>query len=301
NRLRSAIDADRRRNGRFLLLGSVSPALMTQVSESLAGRLSVIELAPLLLCELQEDRLQKLWLNGGFPDGGVLGTGGFPRWQRDYLNLMVQRDLPNWGLPAQPQVTLRLVRMLAAVHGQIWNASSIGQSLGLSYHTVNKYLDYLEGAFMVRRLQPFHANLRKRLVRSSRIYWRDSGVLHSILGIEDCEGLLHHPAVGASWEGFVIGQVLDWLAASGYAAQPAFFRTSDGVEIDLVFRHRKALWAVEVKLTSAPSDEDFRNLDRAAELIGAGRRVLVSQTAHSAFGRDRSSCTLPELVGLLDG
>jgi predicted AAA+ superfamily ATPase len=140
-RMRSAIDAGRRRNGRFLLLVSVSPALMTQVSEPLAGRLAVIELTPLLLQELRGDRLQQLWLSGGFPDGGILGTGSFPTWQRDYLNLMTQRDLPNWGLPAQPQVTARLVRMLAAVHGQVWNASAVGQSLGLSYHTVNKYVD----------------------------------------------------------------------------------------------------------------------------------------------------------------
>jgi len=298
-RLRNAIDEDRRRNGRFLLLGSVSPALMTQVSESLAGRLAIIELPPLILPELAGNRLQHMWLTGGFPDGGVLGTGSFPTWQRDYLSLMTQRDLPNWGLPAQPQVTSRLVRMLAAVHGQVWNASAVGQSLGLSYHTVNKYVDYLEGAFLVRRLAPFHANLHKRLVRSAKLCWRDSGLLHSLLGIEDHDGLLHHPAVGASWEGFVIEQALNWLAVSGHATQPFFFRASDGTEIDLVFRHRKALWAVEVKLTSSPSDEDFRKLDRAAELIGAGRRVLVSQTARSTIGRDRSSCTLPGLLGLL--
>ena len=120
------------------------------------------------------------------------------------------------------------------------------------------------------------------------------------LRIEDQDDLLHHPAVGASWEGFVIEQVLDRLAAMGHAPQAFFFRASDGTEIDLVFRHRKALWAVEVKLTSAPSDGDFRKLDRAAELIGAGRRVLVSQTTQPATGRDRSSCTLPGLLRLLE-
>jgi hypothetical protein len=300
-RLRNSIDTDRRRNGRFLLLGSVSPALMTQVSESLAGRLAIIELSPLLLAELPGDRLQHIWLTGGFPDGGALGNGKFPTWQRDYLSLMTQRDLPNWGLPAQPQVTSRLVRMLAAVHGQVWNASSVGQSLGLSYHTVNRYVDYLEGAFLVRRLAPFHANLRKRLVRSAKLYWRDSGLLHSLLGIEDHDGLLNHPAVGASWEGFVIEQVLDWLAVSGHSPEAVLFRASDGTEIDLLFRHRKALWAVEVKLTSAPSEDDFRKLDRAAELIDARRRVLVSQTAESVIGREKSSCTLPELLALLEG
>ena len=145
-RLRAAIDADRRRNGRFLLLGSVSPALMREVSESLAGRLARVELTPFLLGELDQTARKHLWLTGGFPDGGVLRRARFPAWQRDYLALMAQRDLPAWGLAARPQVTDRLLHMLATVNGQPWNASALGQSLGLSYHTVNGYLDYLEGA-----------------------------------------------------------------------------------------------------------------------------------------------------------
>jgi len=150
-RLRGAIDNKRKQFYRFLLLGSVSPALMTQVSESLAGRLSVLELTPLLLSELETGASrQRLWMLGGYPDGGVLGKPAYPVWQKDYLSLLVQRDLPNWGLPARSQVTQRLLKMLAATHGQEWNASQIGKSLGLSYHTVNSYLDYLEGAFLIR-------------------------------------------------------------------------------------------------------------------------------------------------------
>lgn len=137
-RLRGAIDQDRTRTGRFLLLGSVSPSLMVQVSESLAGRLSLVELAPFLWTELATTASrERLWLCGGYPDAGVLEPRAYPQWQRDYLTLLVQRDLPNWGLPARPQTTDRLLRMLAALHGQVWNASQVGQSLGLSYQTVN--------------------------------------------------------------------------------------------------------------------------------------------------------------------
>ena len=166
--LRGAIDADRRRKGRFLLLGSMAPALMMRVSESLAGRLSVVELAPLSHAELDADGRERLWLCGGYPDGGVLGGGGFPDWQHDYLNLLAQRDLPSWGLPARSPTIHHLFWMLAATHGQQWNASELGRSLGLSYHTVNDYLDYLEQAFLVRRLPAYHANVRKRLVKSAQ-------------------------------------------------------------------------------------------------------------------------------------
>ena len=184
SRLRGAIDQDRARLGRFLLLGSVSPSLMTQVSESLAGRLSLVELSPFTWNELPTKAAQnRLWRCGGYPDGGVLAPRRYPRWQLDYLALLSQRDLPAWGLAAKPQLIERLLRMLAVNHGQRWNASQLGQSLGVSYHTVNTYLDYLEGAFLVRRLAPFHANIGKRLVKSPKVYWRDSGLLHALLNV----------------------------------------------------------------------------------------------------------------------
>ena len=209
-RLRGAIDQDRRRTGRFLLLGSVSPLLMTQVSESLAGRLSLVELTPFTWNELKTTvSRNRLWRCGGYPDG-VLTPRRYPRWQLDYLALLSQRDLPAWGLTAKPRQTERLLRMLAATHGQIWNASRIGQSLGVSYHTVNHQLDYLEAAFLIRRLAPYHANIGKRLVKSPKIYWRDSGLLHAMLNAS-AKTLLHQPWVGASWEGFVIEQVLGVL------------------------------------------------------------------------------------------
>lgn len=299
-RVRGAIDADRGRVGRFLLLGSVSPSLMLQVSESLAGRLSLVELAPLLWSELKTDAArERRWLCGGYPDGGVLAPRAFPRWQLDYLALLTQRDLPNWGLPSRPQVTDRLLRMVAALHGQTWNASQVGQSLGVSYHTVNGYLDYLEGAYLVRRLQPFQANLRKRLVKRPKVYWRDTGLLHALLHAPDRRSLLGQPWVGASWEGFVVEQAIGELASAGRVFEPYYFRTSDQYEVDLVLEMDGELWTVEVKLTASPEPGDLARLDRCADMIGATRRYLVSQTPRPAGDEKRASLDLPSFLALL--
>jgi predicted AAA+ superfamily ATPase len=299
-RLRGAIDRERKRMGRFLLLGSVSPSLMAQVSESLAGRLSLVELTPFLLPELNAKASQKRrWLCGGYPDGGVLNPKQYPRWQLDYVSLLAQRDLPTWGLPSKPQTTERLLRMLAALHGQEWNASQVGSSLGLSYHTVNSYLDYLAGAFLIRRLAPYQANIKKRLIKSPKIYWRDSGILHALLNVFDDKALLNQPWVGASWEGFVIEQAIGTLSAHGIPFAAYYFRTSDQHELDLVLDFGKELWAVEVKLTSEPGTADMVKLNKTADLIQAHRRFLVSQTARHLGDGDRISCGLPDFLGHL--
>lgn len=296
-RLRGAIDEERRRNRRFLLLGSVSPSLMTHVSESLAGRLSIVELTPFLWEELPTQTARnRLWLCGGFPDGGVLAPRRFPRWHEDYLTLLAQRDLPSWGYPARPPQTQRLFRMLAAVQGQTWNASQIGQSLGLSYHTANSYLEYLVGAFLIRRLPAYHANIRKRLVRSPKVYWRDSGLLHALLGVTDQRHLLSQPWVGASWEGFVIEQVIATLQQRDRRVEPCHLRTNDRYEIDLILDFGGERWAIEVKLTSAPSAGDMDRLDKTADMIGASRRILVSQTRRVIDAGGRVSCNLPWLL-----
>jgi predicted AAA+ superfamily ATPase len=296
-RLRGTVDRDRKRTGRFLLLGSVSPSLMTQVSESLAGRLSLVELTPFLQSELKKrSQREDLWLCGGFPEGGVLQRERFPRWQRDYLALLTQRDLPSWGLSARPQTTDRLLKMLTAVHGQTWNASRIGQSLGLSYHTVNSYMDYLEGAFLIRRLPPYRPNIRKRLIKSPRVYWRDTGLLHAQLNITDERTLLSQPWVGASWEGFVIEQTIGILKCIGRPFEAHYFRTSDQYEVDLVLEVDNDLWALEVKLTTSPGPRDMERLDKAADMIGATRRFLVSKTKRTSGDADRASCNLPWLL-----
>jgi predicted AAA+ superfamily ATPase len=295
-RLRGAIDAERARTGRFLILGSVSPSLMVQVSESLAGRLSLVELTPLLTRELPGAPLAQLWCRGGYPEGGALHLTRYPQWQRDYLNLLVQHDLPAWGLPAKPQVTLRFLKMLAAVHGHPWNASQVGGSLGLSYHTVTSYLDFLVGAFLIRRLPPYHANLGKRLVKSPKIYWRDTGLLHAVLNVVDERELLGQPWVGLSWEGFVIEQLLGSLQQVGRQCEAFFLRTSDQHEIDLVLDFGKSLCAVEVKLTTAPEAEDLARLNKTADLIGADRRILVTQTTENIAHAGQVSCNLPWLL-----
>lgn len=298
-RLRGAIDADRKRNGRFLLLGSVSPALMTHVSESLAGRLSILELSPFVVWETPDADTAAHWFRGGYPDGGVLDPARFPEWQESYLTLLAQRDLPTWGLPARPQTIDRLLRMTAAVHGQLLNLSRLGQSLGLTHPTVRSYLDYLEGAFLVRLLPPYAANVKKRLVRSPKLYWRDSGLLHALLRVRSYEDLLVQPWVGASWEGFVVEQVLTTLALTGRRAVASFLRTSDGYEIDLLLELGRERWAIEVKLTSAPDPRDVERLDRVADLVRAHKRIIVSQTRTPAFSERRWSCNLAALLGRL--
>ena len=292
-RMRSAIDRHRQDAGRFLVLGSVSPALMREVSQSLAGRLGLVELTPLFLDEIGVRHLDDLWLCGGYPDGGVLKTDTMPGWQRNYLALLAQRDLPAWGLPAKPQATDRLFKMLAATHGTPWNASAIGQSLGLNYQTVNSYMDYLEGAFLVRRLPPFHANVRKRLVKSPKAYWRDSGLLHAVNGISTMDALLSQPWVGASWEGFVIHQALSRLNASGIDCAPCYFRTSDQYEIDLVLDFGTERWACEIKLTADPKADDLARLNQVADLIDAKKRILISRTNKPLESGDGASLDVP--------
>ena len=298
-RMRSTIDRRRGEVGRFLILGSVAPALMREVSESMAGRLALIELAPFSLDEVGPAMLDALWLYGGFPDGGVLEANVRPGWHKNYLTLLAQRDLPTWGLPAKPQMTERLFRMLAVAHGTPWNASAIGQSLGLNYQTVNSYMDYLEGAFLVRRLHPFHANIRKRLVKSPKFYWRDSGLLHALLGVSTGDALLSQPWVGASWEGFVIQQALARLSALGIDFTPHYVRTSDQYEIDLLLDFGTERWACEIKLTTVPTADDLARLKKVADMIGVGRKIMVSRTLDSRDEGDCASVNLDCFLSLL--
>ena len=296
-RLRGAIDADRSRNGRFLLLSSTAPALMRDVSESLAGRLTVVELAPLSLRELPAEAAERLWRCGGYPDGGVLDGQGFPQWQRDYLALLAQRDLPSWGLPASAQTTRRLFGLLAARHGQLWNASDVGRALGLSYHTVNAYLDYLEGAFLIRRLPAYSANPTKQYVKRPKVYWRDSGLLHSLVGLAVDDDMTSLPAAGASWEGHVIDQLLTALTQAGRDFEAWHLRTATGREIDLVLRVLREIWAIEIKLTTQPRGADMARLDQTADSIGAHRRFLVSRQPGSFGDGRRTAC---DLAGIID-
>jgi predicted AAA+ superfamily ATPase len=295
--IRAAIDLDRKRNGRFLILGSVSPGLMKQVSEFLTGRIALVELGPLYLKEMPRKPIDDLWLMGGFPDGGILKREQYPQWQGNYLDLLAMRDLPVWGLPAAAPVTKRFFRMLAASHGLTWNASMIGKSMGLSYHTVNSYLDFLEQTFLIRKLAPYTANIRKRLIKSPKVYWRDSGLLHALMNVHTAEDLIAQPWVGVSWEGWVIEQILAVLNNRGVACEPFFFRTGDGYELDLVLRIKGRLWAFEMKLTTSPGKRDLDRMKKTAEMIGADRKVLVSRSNKTIQGQ---SSIITDVKGALN-
>ncbi len=299
--LRGAIDRERKRNGRFLLIGSVSPFMMKQVAESLAGRLSVIQLTPFLIDEVADIAdWMKLWLCGGFPDGGILVKQNFPVWQTDYMRLLEERDLPNWGMPARAQTIHRMIQMLAISNGQEWNASQIAKSMSVTYHTANNYLDYIEGAFLVRRMPAYSGNMRrKRLVKRPKIYWRDSGLLHAILNIESLDDLLIQPWVGSSWEGFVINQALNELHSRGIRFEYHHLRTSDQQEIDLVLQIGSELLAVEVKLTSNPNLNDLAKLNRTADLIDADRRILVCRVEETIESELGVICNVKDFLGLI--
>lgn len=251
--MRSLIDK-KRKAGRFLLLGSASPALMKDSSESLAGRIYYIEATPLLLIELPDKSgtLQKHWFRGGFPDAWKAKTDeAFLMWVDGFARTFIERDLNLlFGISFSPQLMFKLWRMLAHHHGGIWNAQSFSKGLDVSAKTVNHYLDYLQGAFMVRKLMPYHKNTSKRLVKSPKVYIRDSGLLHYLLDINHAKNLQYHPQLGYSWEGYVIEQIISLLPNS---VQPYYFRTHDGAEIDLVLvKGISPIASIEIKYSEKP-------------------------------------------------
>lgn len=267
-RLGAVID-ESRRMGRFLLLSSFASPLMKRLKR----RTAVCELPPLIASECDEATWDELWKTGGYPQGAL------PDWHRTYLACMAQRDLPSWQFPGRPMITERLFHMLAALHGQPWNASQIGKSLGLSYHTINTYVEFLERAFLVRRLPAYLVpDTGKRLVRSPKLYWRDAGLLHTLLHYNPKHELYAQPWVGASWEGWVIEQVLAHFEATGQPCQAYHFHTSDDYGLDLVLRLRNQLWALHITITSMPDETDLKRLQKTAEMIGAGQAIQVSRT-----------------------
>jgi uncharacterized protein len=257
--LRSILD-ERGRNGQILILGSASRDLLKQSSESLAGRISYLELSPFLLSEinLPEDQTRELWLKGGFPRSFLnQDLNGSFEWREDFIRTYLERDIPQLGFRIPADIIGRFWRMLAHVNGQVLNASNLGSALGTSHHSIKNYINILEQTFLLRVLLPFAANLKKRLIKSPKIYFRDTGLLHTILGIRDHNDLLSHPVYGLSWEGYVIENICsecsDW--------RPSFFRTSSGAEIDLILERGQKRIAIEIKASSAPKvSKSFWNL-----------------------------------------
>ena len=260
--LRGIIDKGRRKQkgkGRFLILGSASMDLLRQSGESLAGRIAYIDLLPLSVLEIQNKRAEreKLWLRGGFPDSYLADhvSESVSR-RKDFIRTYLERDVPMLG-PRIPATTLeRLWTMIAHRQGTILNASELAKALETSAQSVTRYIDLLCDLLLVRRLQPYHANIGKRLVKSPKVYVRDSGILHGLLNIKNHEQLAGHPVVGMSWEGFVMENL---LAVVPWRSVPFFYRTSAGAEIDLVIEHADgALWAIEIKRSlSAKVEKGF--------------------------------------------
>lgn len=243
---------DRFPESRFLILGSASLELIRQSSESLAGRIAYLELSPFLGREVFSHGVseKKLWMRGGFPDSLLAPSEEQSvRWRSNFIQTFLQRDLPALGFTL-PSLTLeRVWTMCAHGHGQPLNASALGSSLGMSHTTIRKYVELLAQTFMLRLLPPFEANLKKRLVKSPKVYLRDSGILHALLGLDEFSALLGHPVYGASWEGLALEQVLSRFPRWKHG----FYRTSDGTEMDLVLEKGGRRLGFEFKASAAPS------------------------------------------------
>jgi uncharacterized protein len=276
--LRGAVDAQRDRMGAFIVLGSAQPALVRGVSESLAGRAAVIELDPLMACEAEQAPVaatwQQLWLKGGFPDAL---RGDSRAWWESYLRLVLERDLPQYGVRADPLFMRRLLTMLAHQHGGLLNASALGGSLGVSHHTLLRHLDVLESIYLLRRLPPYFRNVGKRLTKSPKAYLRDTGLLHHLLNISTAGELASHPSRGASWEGFVLEDVLRRERLAHPATQAYFWRTAVGAEIDLVLDRGDQRIAVEVKAGRGDDARAVRVLREAMPDVGATRAWIIDQ------------------------
>lgn len=234
---------------KFLLLGSASPFLVHGVTESLAGRVSLIDLQGFLVDEVGTEDVSKLWIRGGFPRSFLAEDENLSHgWRRDFIRTFIEKDFVSLGLGATPSSLGRLWQMVAHYHGQELNASEIGRALGESYKTVQRHLELLEGAFMIRILRPWFENLGKRLVKSPKLYVRDSGLFHSLLGISTYDGLLGHPKIGASWEGFALEQVLAKLPKT----DAWFWGTQGGAELDLFVQAGGRRIGFEFKVSDAP-------------------------------------------------
>jgi len=247
--LRVLVDAPQNQ-ARFLILGSAAPALIKNAAESLAGRVEFVELAGFDLTETGADNWQTLWQRGGYPRSFLAASDrDSVAWREGFIRTFLERDIPQLGITIPAPALRRFWTMLAHYHGQTWNATELARSLGLSDKTVRSYLDILTSAFMVRQLQPWYENIGKRQVKAPKIFLRDTGLLHALLSLSDLHNLLAHPRVGASWEGFIIEQVLQL----GRPAEAYFWATHSGAEIDLLFFRQGRRYGVEVKFSEAPS------------------------------------------------
>lgn len=292
--LRGIIDARRREgrgNGRFLVLGSASNELLKQSSESLAGRIHYAEMTGLNPFEIEQSKgepLQRLWMRGGFPDSYTASNDQASySWRQNFIRTYLERDIPQLG-PRIPAATLmRFWTMLAHVQGELLNASNLASSLGVKSVTVSRYLDLMVDLLLVRRLEPWYGNVKKRLVKTPRTYIRDSGIVHALLRIPDHEGLLGHPIFGKSWEGFVIETIISALPSD---VNPYFYRTAAGAEIDLLLEFGlDDYWAIEIKASRTPTLK--KGFHMACEDLKVKEKFVV-YTGEETFSTDNETTLL---------
>ncbi len=290
--LRGEIDK-RRGDGRchFCILGSAQPDLVRGVTESLAGRVGLLNLDPLTPCETGLPFMEQ-WLKGGFPEAL---RGDFRAWWNPYLEAVIQRDLAAYGRRPDAFFLRRLLTMLASQQGGLLNLSALGNALGVNYHTIQHGLDLLEGVFLIRRLPPFFRNIGKRLVKSPRVYLRDTGLLHHLLNIGSPEELDVHPVRGMSWEGFVVEDLIRRELLHSPFTQVSFWRTAAGQEADLLFDRGNERIAMEVKTNSGTNPHDARKLEAMLDDIGAQRGFLIGMGAPSEQLTPRVSNHSPDL------
>ncbi|MGI9286239.1 MAG: ATP-binding protein [Pseudomonadales bacterium] len=276
--------------GQFLILGSASGNLLRQSSETLAGRTERLVLRGFSLQELGSGAQQKHWLRGGFPLS-YLATSEADSlaWRKDFIQTLLERDFPQWGIRTSATALWRFWTMLAHYHGQIWNAAEFARAMSVNESTIRRYLDLLSDAFMVRQLQPWHANIRKRQIKSPKIYIHDSGLLHQLLNIASDDDLLTHPKIGASWEGYVIEEVLSLVQPD----DAWFWATHQGAEIDLLMRVNGRMFGVECKRSDAPRmTPSIRNalddlkLDAVAVLYPGEKRYPLADRVEAVPLRD---------------
>ena len=297
--LRGQIDVGRRglRSNSFLLLGSASMNLLRQSGESLASRIAYVELEPLSVLEVDAEAAESLWVRGGFPDSYLASSDTESNvWRENFIRTYLERDVPQLGSRVPAATLRRFWTMLCHRQGSVLNAAELARSLGVDGKTVASYLDLLVNLLLVRRLPPLHANVGKRLVKSPKVYLRDSGLVHALLGLVDRDAILSHPVAGASWEGFVIENL---LRATPDSVTAYFYRTVVGAEIDLVLQlANRELWAIEVKRSLAPKLD--RGFFHARQDLRPTRSFIVYLgTERYPIGDDVEVINVVELALLL--
>jgi uncharacterized protein len=268
--LRALVDEDRR-PGRYLILGSASPELLRTSSESLAGRIAYIELTPFTIEEVALDSLREHWFRGGYPESYLAPSDEYSfRWRQQFIRTYLDADLPALGIELSRPAMERFWRLIASSTGSVLNKAKLTEPVGVSAHTLTRYIDILESTYMVRILRPKWGSTRKRLVKSPKVYIRDTGLIHALLGIEDVNRLFGDVAIGPSWESYVVEQ----LCAAFPSWEHSFYRTSAGAEVDLVLEHGERVVAVEAKASTAP--RVTRGFHDACSDIGATERYIVA-------------------------